>query len=344
LWAAAPSKSKRRGDSVTYERNPTYFKAGRPYVDGLTILAITDAGTAAAAFKVGRLQMTTGVTALGVDDLLKLEKELKGKYSLYWQPTVTDVWYVFGNVEKAPWNDLRIIKALRLATDQEELQKGIGAGYWNIGAPFPIGSWYGSTREELLTLPGYRRPKEQDIAAAKALLKAAGYDPPSKLGKRVLDTPTASVLPDAAQLWAAQMRRNLGLEIEVRVRDAPTVIHAFTAGDYDLGLAGYAYNIDDPDDWSAIYGPGARNWTRWKNPKFLEMLEQQSQEVDREKRRGILRQMEAFLLTEENPYIQMLCKSWAYLVSDKVRTEAGPFVTPPSLQTVHKNEHLWLEK
>ena len=241
----------------------------------MTILAITDAGTAAAAFRAGRIQMTTGVTALGVDDLLKLEKELKGKYSLYWQPTVTDVWHVFGNVEKEPWNDLRIIKALRLATDQEELQKGIGAGYWNIGAPFPIGSWYGSTREELLKLPGYRTPKAQDIADAKALLKAAGYDPPAKLGKRILNVGTASVAPDTAQLWAAQMRRNLGLEIELRVRDIPTAIHAFTSGDYDMGMWGYTYNIDDPDDWSIIYGPGSRNYTRWKHPKFLEMLDQQ---------------------------------------------------------------------
>ena len=28
----------------------------------------------------------------------------------------------------------------------------------------------------------------------------------------------------------------------------------------------------------------------------------------------------------------------------KVRTEAGAFMTPPSLQTVHKNGHMWLEK
>ena len=40
----------------------------------------------------------------------------------------------------------------------------------------------------------------------------------------------------------------------------------------------------------------------------------------------------------------MLWKPWTYLVSDQVKTEVGPFVTPPSLQTVHKNEHLWLEK
>src|SRR5215468_5875296 len=214
-------KAARRGDAVTLERNPTYFKQGRPYVDGLTILAISDAGTAAAAVRAGRIQMTTGLTSLGLDDLLKLEKELKGKYSLYPQTNVTDLWYVFGNVEKAPWNDLRIIKALRLATDQEELRQGLGAGHWDIGAPFPIGSWYGSTRDELLTQPGYRKPKDQDIVDAKALLKAAGYDPPAKLGKHVLDTSTVSTIPDAAQLWAAQMRRNLGLEIELRVRDTP---------------------------------------------------------------------------------------------------------------------------
>jgi len=192
-------KAARRGDSVTLERNRTYFKQGRPYVDGLTILAIADAGTAAAAVRAGRIQMTTGLTSLGIDDLFKLEKELKGKYSLYEQPNVTDLWYVFGNVEKAPWNDLRLIKALRLATDQEELQQGLGAGHWNIGAPFPIGSWYGSTREELLTLPGYRKPKGQDIADAKALLKAAGYDPPAKLGNHILDTSTVSTVADAAQ-------------------------------------------------------------------------------------------------------------------------------------------------
>jgi peptide/nickel transport system substrate-binding protein len=338
-------KAARRGDSVTYERNPTYFKKGRPFIDGFTLLAIADAGTAAAAVKAGRIHLTTGVTALGVDDLLRLENELKGKYSLYWQPTVTDVWHVFANVEREPWKDLRLIKALRLATDQYELQKGIGAGRWHIGAPFPLESWYGSAKEDLLPLPGYRLPKDQDIADAKALLKAAGYDPPAKLGKRLLNVGTVSVAPDTAQLWVAQMRRNLGLEIEIRLRDGPSVINAHTAGDYDLGFWGYAYNIDDPDDYvNAIYGPGVRNYTRWKHPKFLEMLAQQSQQVDRDKRRQLLRQMESFLLTEEDPYIQILWKSWTYLVSDKVRTEAGGFVTPPSLQTIHKNEHLWLAK
>src|SRR5262245_17766569 len=146
-------KGARRGDSVTYERNPTYFKKGRPYLDGLTIMAITDAGTAAAAIKAGKIQMTTGATALSVDDVLKLEKDLQGKYILYWQQ-VTAGQHIFANVEREPWKDLRIIKALRLATDQREIQKAFGGGKYVIGAPFPPNSWYGSAPEELLKRPG----------------------------------------------------------------------------------------------------------------------------------------------------------------------------------------------
>lgn len=338
-------KAARRGDSVTYERNPNYFKQGRPYLDSLTILAITDAGTAAAAIKVGKIVMTTGVTALGVDDMLKLERELQGKYVLYWQPTVTDRWHIHGNVEREPWKDLRLINALRLATDQQEQQQAFGEGHYEIGAPFPVGSWYGSTVEDLLKRPGYRIPKDKDIAEAKALLQAAGYDPPAKLGKRVLTTPRASFAADAAQLWVAQMRKALGLDIEVKIVDAPTAINAFIAGDYDLGLSGYAYNIDDPDDFvNAMYGAGARNWTRWKHPQFLEMFDQQSREIDRDKRRQLLRRMEEFLLTGEDPYIPINWKPWVYLVSNQVRTEAGSFVGPNSIQNILKNEHLWLAK
>jgi len=337
-------KAARRGDSVTYEKNRHYFKKGRPYLDGLTVVAITDAGTAAAAVKAGKIHMTTGATSLGVDDVLKLEKELKGKSTLYWQP-VTAGQHIFANVEREPWKDLRLINALRLATDQHEVQKAFGGGKYLIGAPFPPNSWYGSSLEEILKRPGYRRPKAPDIEEAKALLKAAGYDPPAKLGKRVLTTTPAIFHADLAQLWAAQMRRNLGLDIEVKVVDIPTGVNTFVSGDFDLGIWGYAYNIADPDDWvNAVYGPGARNYTRWQHPEFLRMFDQQSRELDKAKRLAILRKMEEFLVTVEDPYITGPWVPWFYFVSDKVRTEAGPFVVPETIQTVLKWEHVWLEK
>ncbi len=337
-------KAARRGDSVNHERNPTYFKKGRPYLDTLTLAIINDKGTAAAAIKAGKIQLTTAITGLEVDDVLKLEKELKGKYSVYWQPP-SNVEHFFGNVEREPWKDLRLIKALRLATDRYELQKAFGSGHYLLGAPFPPGSWWGSTPEDLAQLPGYSRPKSTDIEAAKALLKEAGYDPPSKLGKRVLTAPNVLYWPDVAQLWVAQMRKNLGLEIEIKLVDAPTAVNTWVSGDFDLGSWGYAYNIDDPDDYAtAIYGPGSRNFTRWQNPAFLTWLDQQRSELDPDKRRQILRQMEEFLLTVEEPYVPLFWARRSYLISDKVRTEAGPFVPAATAQVMLKWDHVWLEK
>jgi hypothetical protein len=54
--------------------------------------------------------------------------------------------------------------------------------------------------------------------------------------------------------------------------------------------------------------------------------------------------METFLFTVEDPYIPVNWKPWVYLASHKVQTEAGPFVVPNSIQTILKNEHIWLTK
>ncbi len=336
-------KKSRRGDATTYERNPNYFKEGRPYLDRLTVMNVADAGTAAAAIKAGKIQLTTAVTSVGVEDALKLEQSMPDGIQVFFQPMNAGN-HFFANVEREPWTDLRIIKALRWATDQWKIQQAFGEGKYLIGAPFPVGSWYGSTVDELSGLPGYRRPKDQDIADAKALLKAAGYDPPAKLGKRILITPTAAHAPDLSQLWAAQMRRNLGLDIEVKLTDIPATVTSYVAGDFDLGIWGYGFNIADPDDWvNAIYGPGSRNYTRWKNPEFLKLFHQQSREQDRDKRRNILRKMEHLLLTVEDPYIQFEWVPWFYVMSTKVRTEAGPYIPAETIQTALKWDHVWLE-
>ena len=62
------------------------------------------------------------------------------------------------------------------------------------------------------------------------MLAEAGFDPPSTLE----DHPNCCKLltgpfiwfPDMVQLWAAQMQRNLDLEIEIVSVDGPTSINA----------------------------------------------------------------------------------------------------------------------
>jgi ABC-type transport system substrate-binding protein len=143
----------------------------------------------------------------------------------------------------------------------------------------------------------------------------------------------------------AQMKRNLGIEIEIKLVDPPTAVNTWVSGDYDLGSWGYGYNIPDPDDYvNAIYGPESRNYTRWKNPKFLGLLRQQLSELDKDKRLQALHQMEEMLLTEENPYVELFWARRVYVVSDKLKTRAGAFVPAETIQVVLKWEHVWLEK
>ena len=45
-----------------------------------------------------------------------------------------------------------------------------------------------------------------------------------------------------------------------------------------------------------VYGPTSRNATRWRDDRFIELLEKQSREVEVEKRKEVLRRMELMLL------------------------------------------------
>lgn len=335
-------KTARRGNSVTFVKNDKYFKPGMPYLDELRVIVITDQGTAGSAIRAGQIHATTAVSGLQVEDMLKLAEGLKGRYTLYWQP-VNNVEHFFANTERDPWKNTRIIKALRRVTDLREMQKAFGNGFYGYGVPFPPDAWYASKTEDILKMPGFREPKEPDIEDAVATLKAAGYETPAKLGKRVLTVPIVLYWPDVAQLWAQQMRRNLGLEIELKLVDVPTAVTTWVSGDFDMGSWGYGYNITDPDDYvNAIYGPGSRNYTRWKNPKFLEMLKIQLSELDKPKRLETLRAMENMLF-EESPYIELFWAKRNYIVSDKLRTAAGPFVPAETIQTALKWEHVWLQ-
>ena len=128
--------------------------------------------------------------------------------------------------------------------------------------------------------PRLTRPQREDITAAMTLLKEAGYDPP-RSGQARPHRAHVLYWPDVAQLWVAQMKRNLGLDIEMKLVDVPTAVNTWVSGNFDLGSWGYGYNITDPDDYiNAIYGPGVRNYHALEIPAFLELFDHQLSELD----------------------------------------------------------------
>ena len=265
------------------------------------------------------------------------------------------------NSEKEPWGDTRVQGALRLATDQHEIWQAFGLGAYSVGAAFPPGPWCGHTQEELLQLPGYggipgsAPSKQQDIDDAVALLAEAGFDPPTTLA----DHPNCCELlviqvlgiVHLGKLWAAQIERNPGLTLDIKTIDLSSLIKANTPGDFQMSAMGYGFNIADPDDIASpdgfevnVCGATARNWSRWRNDELLELLDRHSRTFDVKDRGGILPEMELMLLAPEgNPYIPAQWTPSSNFVHNNVRTEAGVFVPADTIQTVHRQEHLWFE-
>ena len=332
-----------------HEKNPNYFKRGKPYFDTLTMNYIKDPGTFSAAVEAGKIDVTGPILPISVAEGLALSKKISSSHSLFWTPGNSSL-HMLANVNNKPFDDRRVVYAMRLATDQNQFRKIIGDEQYGLGAPFPPDSWYGHTTEELLQLPGYGglpgspRSKADDIALAKQVLKEAGYDPPSKLGKIVVQTAGIQWFGDALQLFAQQMRTNLGLDVEVDIVDIGTQIGAFISGEANLSYFGYAINIVDPDDMFGLYGTGGRNWTRWQDDEWLRLFDKQKRVTDVVKRAQILRDLENILLQGEDPYINLGWATYFHILDNKIRTEAGDFVPIHTNQTIMKMEHLWWGK
>jgi ABC-type transport system substrate-binding protein len=138
------------------------------------------------------------------------------------------------NTEKPPFDDQRVRQAVNLVMDRQEwheLQRigdtDMHAGY--IGGFFNSQNTYfnpmGHSIEEILTWPGFRQPKDDDIAQANRLLDevfGAGHRPgPFKCMSRADDTSI-----NACLYMGGTLGKHLGINMTLDLYDAQSFTSA----------------------------------------------------------------------------------------------------------------------
>ena len=108
--------------------------------------------------------------------------------------------------DRAPGNDPRVIKALKLATDRQALFQLVQQGYGAVGRDSPIGPMYPAYYSETTPLP------ERNVEKAKELLAQAGYSNGLKLE---LHTPDTENRPDLAAAIKNQWSE-AGIEVDIK--------------------------------------------------------------------------------------------------------------------------------
>ena len=328
---------------MEYTRNENYFKEGRPFWKGMKFFVITESGTVFAAFRSGQLigqQIPTN--NLSIPENERLGEVMIGKGTIYWAGPLS-VLVTAMNHLRAPYDDIRVRRALQLATHRQDFVETFSGGRNLLGSPFPTGTWFGLTEEELKLVPGFRETETgekhpDDISEAQRLMAEAGLADGFKTTMNAL---LIGGFEDYIELHAAQLRRWLNLDITVKPVEFIAGLEKAYAGDYEMTMSGYAQGILDPGD---ILGgfyleDSSENFSKWHHPTIDENFELQGPELDQEKRRALVREAADILLFEDSPYIfQMWIMSGMYQ-DNRIRN----FNPPLGLGDSMKMEHLWCD-
>ena len=196
------------------------------------------------------------------------------------QPGIANVWIGL-NVEKKPFDDVRVRRAFAMALDIDQI---LLAGYNGV-AP----------RANALVMPqvvGFWKEApvaKRDLAAARKLLAEAGMPTGFKCRMVIQNQPVYQTMALVARAQLAEV----GIQLEVDAQEAGAF---FSAGKGDAGKALDTVMIRfngklDPNflaQWFTTDQIGIWNWQRWSDPAFDKLLDSASAELDPAKRAAVM--------------------------------------------------------
>lgn len=210
-------------DRIEMAANPDYFVKGQPKLAGLEIVFFADDIAAVDALRGGQVDMAMRMSS-------PLFESLKEEPNIRTIDIPTNGFdLVRLRADRGPGSDPRVIQALKLLTDREEIFQLVQQGYGAIGRDSPIGPLYTAYYADDTPIP------ERDIEVAKALLAEAGYAAGLQLD---LHTPDTGNRPDLAVVLKEQWAEG-GVDVNVIVE--PESVYYGDNGwlEVDLGITGW---------------------------------------------------------------------------------------------------------
>ena len=283
-------KEWKRGQSVELVRNPDYFVKGRPYLDGVRYTVIVERGTRVAALQAGQIDVAyPGETTLSIAEQLK--KAVPGMVFTETASNVSE--NLLLNTRKPPFDNLKVRRALSFAIDRRTYTQTVHRGAAVIGAslaPKPWGVW-GLLDRDLGQLPGYGGAAA-GRAQAKALLAEAGFGPSNPL-KVELVTRAIAIYLDFAGFVVSDLKQ-VGVEATLKQIDTAQWHPMVTRREFQIGANLTGLGVDDPDaNFYENFSCGSpRNYGDYCNEQVGRLIDQQSQEIDAQKRLALVWQIQ----------------------------------------------------
>jgi peptide/nickel transport system substrate-binding protein len=292
-------KEYKEGEKWTLARNPNYWNKDLPYLDALELINVAAWSDRGTAVLTNQADLSWNVSKETWDEGAKRTDSITTN-----RVVTFGAYQVIMNVRQKPFDDPRVRRAVHLALNRQGLiqafatQEQIDLSRW-----VPHGGTFATPQDKILTLPGYRVDKTQDIADARKLLADAGY-PGGIEGVELL---SASVPPHAEIMSPAiqdQLKTALGMQINIRVSERSLLVEDEKAGRFTMVLDTPGGPISDFSPLANTYFKtgGSQNFGGYSNTAFDALLTQSDHELDDAKRRGLLDQMQD-MLDQDPPWL-----------------------------------------
>jgi peptide/nickel transport system substrate-binding protein len=295
LIGTGPFKFKSYTPGVDFqaERNPNYWRPGLPHIEGYRAVVMSDLTKIFASFRARQLTMTGIGRHLERPEAEILQRDFPDAVVAIGPRATWDNFIM--NVSKPPFNDVRVRKAVALATDREKMIE-IAVEGWGVQGGF-IGPHtpYGLPPEELQKYPQFGADMKKREAEAKRLLAEAGYAKGLDVELMLRRGP----LYERGALSRQDDLKKVGINLKLALVDTAANSDRQKKSDFEANTAPAAVHMDDPDLYYARFTCDApSNYGKYCNPEFDKLFEEQSRIFDVEKRVEITRKMERILLED----------------------------------------------
>jgi len=265
-----------------FKRNPNYWQSGLPKAPCLDFSIVQEAASANAAIETGQVDLVQS-TDLSTLNTLKTNSSIK----LLATPPSTSVTLAM-QINKAPFNDNRVRQALKDVVNRKQMVAVALFGYGAVGDDNPVPPT--SPQAWRKVVPG------QNIAAAKRLLKAAGYGPNHPLSVTLYSGSYITGSLSVAELYK-QMAAQAGINVNLITTPAATYFattwpkQVFRGSAWSLRPA----EVSLPLEFEGAPPLNGDNETNWHNSQYNALVAKGAATLSTAKSNSYYKQAEKML-------------------------------------------------
>jgi oligopeptide transport system substrate-binding protein len=266
---------------VVLEPNGDYFE-GRPRLDRVLMFVVNEPTTALTLYETGDLD---------VDVRLPPEAIPFYQHSPEYRriPLLRGYYYGF-NVEKPPFNNVKVRQAFSMAIDRDELPRVLKGGEIPTTSWIPPGM-FGHNPEIGLKFSPQR---------ARRLLVEAGYTQEKNFPSVTVVYDTNPVNNLIAENLQAQWQRNLNVRVDLENQEWKVFLKRLKTDTPMIFRLGWGADYPDPDNFMVLFtSKSGNNNTHWGNPRYDDLIAKAASEPDPRRRQQMYDEAQR-ILTEQD--------------------------------------------